>query len=259
MHLALSLGSLSRFSVALISSMFVAQCFHMGLAQDTAKAIVDPSGTWRWEYDLDGQQFKDQVRLTLGETIKDSKDKSLKGKYQSSSGRKIDIENGRVSGDKVSFEFKINYQGMDVKLVFDGTVKKDTLNGTVQASTDAGSRDLDWTATRSVQADDVVGKWKLRIDANGNVMEPILTITKEGDQLKANYALGNDVKIDAKDVKIEKNELTFTVEADFQGSRIKADFMGSPQGDKIKGSIDYALGNDAGEVEFTGERRDDAI
>jgi autotransporter translocation and assembly factor TamB len=148
---------------------------------------------------------------------------------------------------------------MDVKLVFDGTVKKDTLNGTVQASTDAGSRDLDWTATRSVQADDVVGKWKLRIDANGNVMEPILTITKDGEQLKANYALGNDVKIDAKDVKIEKNELTFTVEADFQGSRIKADFMGSPLGDKIKGSIDYALGNDVGEVEFTGERRDDAI
>jgi hypothetical protein len=35
--------------------------------------------------------------------------------------------------------------------------------------------------------------------------------------------------------------------------------MGSPLGDKIKGSIDYSLGNDAGEVEFTGERRDDAI
>jgi autotransporter translocation and assembly factor TamB len=259
MHVALLPRFLSSFSFAFVFAFLCWECSAVAVAQDTVKMMVDPSGTWRWEYDLDGQQFKDQVRLTLGEAIKDSKDKTLKGKYQSSSGRKIDIENGRVSGDKVSFEFKINYQGMDVKLLFDGTVKKDSLDGTVKASTDAGSRDLDWTATRSVLADDVVGKWKLRIDANGNVMEPILTITKDGEQLKASYALGNDVKIEAKDVKIEKNELTFTVEADFQGSRIKADFMGSPLGDKIKGSIDYALGNDAGEVEFTGERRDDAI
>jgi predicted RNA-binding protein len=108
-------------------------------------------------------------------------------------------------------------------------------------------------------ADDVVGKWKLRIDANGNIMEPVLTVTKEGDKLKANYVLGNDVKIEAKDVKVEKNELTFTIETDFQGSKIKADFMGRPYGDKIKGSIDYVLGNDVGEVDFTGQLQDESI
>ena len=224
-------------------------------AQDTAKTRMDPSGTWRWEYELDGTQYKDLVRLKVGEAIKDSKDRELKGKYESSSGRKIDIENGKVSGDKVSFEFKVNFQGMDVKLEFEGTVKNDSLTGNVKASTNDGSRDLDWSATRSVLAEDLVGKWKLRIDANGNIMEPVLTVSKDGEKLKAHYVLANDVKIEAKDLKIEKNELSFTIETDFQGSRIKADFMGRPYGDAIKGSIDYALGNDVGEVEFTGQRQ----
>jgi autotransporter translocation and assembly factor TamB len=224
-------------------------------AQDTSKTRMEPSGTWRWEYDLDGTQYKDLVRLKVGEAIKDSKDRELKGKYESSSGRKIDIENGKVSGDKVSFEFKVNYQGMDVKLEFEGTVKNDSLTGNVKASTNDGSRDLDWSATRSVLAEDLVGKWKLRIDANGNIMEPVLTVSKDGEKLKAHYVLANDVKIEAKDLKIEKNELSFTIETDFQGSRIKADFMGRPYGDAIKGSIDYALGNDVGEIEFTGQRQ----
>jgi predicted RNA-binding protein len=228
-------------------------------AQDSSKSSVDPSGTWRWEYDLDGTQFKDSVLLKVGQENKETKERELKGKYESSSGRKINIENGKISGDKVSFEFKVNYQGMDVKLEFEGTLKNDNLSGKVKASTNDGSRDLDWSATRSVLADDVVGKWKLRIDANGNIMEPVLTVTKDGDKLKADYVLGNDVKIQAKDVKIEKNELTFTIETDFEGAKIKADFMGRPYGDKIKGSIDYVLGNDVGEVDFTGQMQDEAI
>ena len=39
------------------------------VAQDAAKPAVDPSGSWRWEYDLDGTQYKDVIRLKLGGDI----------------------------------------------------------------------------------------------------------------------------------------------------------------------------------------------
>lgn len=229
----------------------------LSLAQDNGNKAADPSGTWRWEYELDGTQFKDLVRLRVGEVIKDTKDRELKGRYESTSGRKIQIENGRVSGDKVTFDFKVNYQGMDVKLEFDGKFNKDALTGKVKASTNDGSRDLEWSANRSVLAEDVVGKWKLKIDANGNIMEPVITISKDGDKLKASYVLGADVKIDASDVVVEKNILSFTIKTNFQGSSLKADFMGRPRGDKIDGSIDYVLGSDVGEVDFTGKLLDE--
>jgi hypothetical protein len=65
-------------------------------AQDSSKSSIDPSGTWRWEYDLDGTQFKDLVRLKVGQENKETKERELKGKYESSSGRKINIENGKI-------------------------------------------------------------------------------------------------------------------------------------------------------------------
>lgn len=246
------------FQVFWIAFLCAWSPFQLG-AQDSVKKTVDPSGTWRWEYELEGTQYKDLVRLKLGEDIKDSKDKVVQGKYESTSGKKIAIENGRLSGDTIRFEFKVNFQGMDVKLEFEGTIKNDTLTGKVNASTAEGSRDLDWSATRSVLPEDVVGKWKLRIDANGNIMEPILTVSRDGDKLKASYALGNDVQIQAKEIKIEKNVLSFTIETDFEGSKIKADFMGRPYGDKLKGSIDYVLGGDVGEVDFSGQKQEESV
>ena len=48
-------------------------------AQDSSKSSVDPSGTWRWEYDLDGTQFKDSVRLKVGQENKETKERELKG------------------------------------------------------------------------------------------------------------------------------------------------------------------------------------
>ena len=257
--------SIHRFVAPSLFASCVAFCLGLGsitgdaTAQDAIARFTDPSGTWRWEYDLDGTQFKDLVRLKIGSTIKDTKDKEVKGVYESSAGRKIEIRNGKISGPKLTFDFNLNYQGMDVKLEFEGTIAKDELTGTVHASANEGSRDLPWTATRSVQADDVIGAWKMRIDAGGTILEPVVTITKDGDTLKASYAStgasGEEVVIDAKDVKIEKNQLCFGVETEFQGTNIKADYKGRPYGDKIDGTIDYVLGSNEGVIDFTGERQ----
>jgi hypothetical protein len=231
------------------------------LAQEGTRTTVDPTGTWRWEYDLDGTHYKDLVRLKLGANIKDSKDKEVKGVYESSAGRKIEIRNGKISGTKLTFDFNLNYQGMDVKLEFDGTITKDELSGDVSASTGSDGQDFPWAATRSVQADDVVGVWKMRIDANGTILEPIATVTKDGDSLKATYTSvnesGKEVRIDAKNVKIEKNQLCFAIETEFQGTSLQAEFRGRPYGDKIDGMIDYVLGGNAGEIDFTGARQSD--
>jgi hypothetical protein len=232
------------------------------VAQDNNRAAVDPTGTWRWEYDLDGTNYKDLVRLKIGANIKDSKDKEVKGIYESSAGRKIEIRNGKVSGSKLTFDFNLNYQGMDVKLEFEGSITKDEVTGNVKASTGSDGREFPWTATRSVQSDDVVGNWKMRIDAGGTILEPVVAITKDGDSLKATYKTVNDagkeIQLDAKNVRIEKNELCFGVETEFQGSGLQADYRGRPYGDRIQGMIEYVLGGNAGEIDFTGERQADA-
>lgn len=226
------------------------------IAQDPNKPATNPSGTWRWEYEFEGQQYKDQVRLQIKPGNNSAKEREVEGKYESTSGRKLEIQNGKVVGSTVSFEMSIDYKGMDVQLHFEGNIKNDSLTGNVKATSKEGSRDLPWTATRSVQNDDVVGTWKLRIDANGQILEPTLIVSKEGDGLKARYTSPGNValELDAMKVKIDKNELCFSIATDFQGTKIKADFMGRPYGDTLRGTIDYVLGDDVGEVDFTGTR-----
>jgi hypothetical protein len=226
------------------------------VAQDPNKPATNPSGTWRWEYEFEGQQLKDQLRLQVKPGNESAKERIVEGKYESTSGRKRDIQNGKVIGSTITFDFSIDYKGMDVTLAFEGTIKNDSLTGNVKASSKEGSLDLPWNATRSVQNDDVVGTWKLRIDANGQLLEPTVILSKEGDGLKARYKSPGNValELDAQKVKIDKNELCFSIETDFQGTKIKADFMGRPYGDSLRGTIDYVLGDDVGEVDFTGTR-----
>ena len=227
------------------------------LAQDANKPAIDPSGTWRWEYEYESQTIKDQLKLELSPGNSSANERTVEGKYESSTGRKRDIRNGKVVGSSLTFEMTIDYKGMDVQLAFTGSIKNDTLTGTVKATSNEGALDLPWNANRSVQNDDVLGTWKLRIDANGQLLEPVVTISKEGDALKARYKSGGatELALDAQKVKIDKNELCFSIEAEFQGTKIKADFMGRPYGERIQGNIDYVLGTDVGEVEFTGKRQ----
>lgn len=246
-------SSLSYTTSVVVGVLYGLIAVGLGVAQDN-NVKVDPSGTWRWEYDLDGTAVKDTLRLNVEAAEKGAKEPQLKGTYESTSGRKLDIENGKVDGAKITFQFKIMYQGMDVKLEFEGSIQGDSLNGNVHASTSEGSRDLPWTATRSVQPEDVVGTWKMRIDAGANVLEPEIVISKEGEKLKGKYKSGTEIELDGIEVKIEKNELKFLIDTSFQGTKIKADYRGRPYGNKVRGTIDYDLGGNAGTIDFVGSR-----
>ncbi len=218
-------------------------------AQEATKR-VDPSGTWRFEYDLEGLTVKDSLELQLG------KDGVLTGFYRGRTEEPVEITSGKIDGDKVTVEMSIDYQGLPVKVKFDGKIKDDDIDGAVVASTPEGEIDFDWIAKRSVEPEDVVGMWDLEIDAVETVLEPTLEIKLEGKELKGNYKdPDTGLEVEVQNLKIEKNMLKFSIEGDFQGSSLKADFKGRPYGSKISGTIDYDLSGQTGEVEFEGVRK----
>lgn len=55
--------SLFGFSVAIC--LGIANIAGAAIAQEGSGNAIDPTGTWRWEYDLEGTQYKDLVRLEL--------------------------------------------------------------------------------------------------------------------------------------------------------------------------------------------------
>jgi hypothetical protein len=238
---------MSKLSFLLVTA--VAFVFgQVSYAQESTKR-VDPSGTWRFEYDLEGTTVKDSLELQLG------KDGALTGIYKGRSEKAVEIKSGKVEGDKVTIEMAVEYQGIPVEVKFDGQIKDDDIDGIVIATTPEGDLEFDWIAKRSVEAEDVVGIWELEIDAVETILEPVVEIKLEGKDLKGTYKdPDSGLETEMKDLRIENNSLKFLIEGEFQGNNLKADFSGRPYGSKISGTIGYDLSGQTGEVEFEGVR-----
>jgi hypothetical protein len=234
---------------ALLSLVLLSSLALVVSAQEKKKD-VDVSGTWRYEYELEGQSRKDALLLQVG------KDGQVTGSYQGVSEKPVEIKSGKVEGDKVTLEVSLNYQGVPVKVNYSGKVKGDEIVGDVVATHTDGELKFDWNAKRTVEASDVVGVWELEIDAGDRVLEPVLEVTLEGKELKATYIdPTTNNKITAEKPVVDKNNLKFTVKSKLDSADLKADFSGRPYGNKISGTVEYDLGGQTGSVEFKGIRK----
>ncbi|MBX3423240.1 MAG: hypothetical protein KF752_16910 [Pirellulaceae bacterium] len=232
---------------SLLALLLVGMAVTNAAAQGTSKKI-DPSGTWRFEYDLQGQIVEDSLRLQLG------KEGALTGTYKGRSDEPVEIAGGKIDGEQIVVDMEIEVQGLAIKVKFDGKIKDDSIDGVVIATTPEGDMEFDWVAKRSVQAEDVVGLWELEIDAGDTVLEPTVEIKLDGTELKGLYKdADTGLESELKEVKIEDNVLKFSISGEFQGNEIKAAFSGRPYGSKLSGSVEYDLSGQTGEIGFEGQ------
>ena len=208
----------------------------------------DPSGTWTWTSDVQGAQINSRLHL-------DNDEGKVTGNY-SNDDVDVDIENGKFDGRKVSFDFEIDYEGTAVMLSFEGTPRKDQIDGTLSIDAGDQSMELDWNAKRSTEKEDVVGAWELTIETpDGQTLTPTLNLELDDGKLAGRHdsQIGGD--IDASDVSLTKNELAWTVETEFNGNDIVLNFSGIPRGSKIAGTVEYDFAGQSGKIDFTGKRK----
>ena len=235
-----------QFSVLALAFAFLTA---VDVSAKEDKKQVDPSGTWRWQYEWQGETHEDTVRLNLG------KDGKVVGTFRGQSEKDIEIKDGKMEGDRLSYSFTSEWEGAELLVNFSGTIKGDEIDGRLIAEVNGGSHEFPWKPKRSVQMDDVVGTWEIRIDANGNVFEPTMTISKDGKEYKTSYVTMQGQELEVKNLRVEKNSLLFTATAEFEGNTLTVDYSGRPYGDKYVGKIEYDIAGNSGEVDFAAKRR----
>lgn len=215
------------------------------LAQaDEKKVMIDPSGTWRWSIEINGNSIDNVLKLSAGE------DGKLTGTLEAR-GIKMDVQEGKVSGNDVSFQIQVELE-QKITVRFEGKIEADKIEGELRAKGDGEEREFPWEATRSVQAADVVGAWQLKIvTPDGETLEPVLTITEKGKVLGATYVI-NDKMVEVTELKLKDNQLSFEVDSEYHGSPLHVAYKGKPQGSKLKGSLEYSVDGNSGQLEFTG-------
>jgi len=221
-------------------------CSTMSIAS-AQNSAADPSGTWRWKYEMNGKTQEDAVLLNLdGDKVT--------GAFRGQPEKPIDIREAKLKDNQLSFTVEYKFKDQSVSLAFAGKIKQDDLEGTVTVTTEAGTEEYPWAPKRSVQLDDAVGHWNIEIDADGNKLEPKIVITKSGETLQGKYTVAEGTVVDATGLKIRDNKLEFRIEATINGRKIQADYSGRPYGKNMKGKIQYDLDGNTGEVDFTAKR-----
>ena len=215
---------------------------------DDSKVTADPSGTWRWSIEINGNLIDNVLKLNS------DKDGKLTGTLEAR-GTKMDVQEGKVSGNEVSFQVEVELE-QKITVRFEGKIEADKIDGELKAKGDGEEREFPWEATRSVQAADVVGAWQFKIvTPDGETLQPVLTIVEKEKVLVATYGI-NDKSIDVTELKLKDNQLSFEVDTEYKGSPLHVAYKSKPQGAKMNGTLEYSVDGNSGQLEFTGMRKE---
>lgn len=213
-------------------------------AEKTKK--TDPSGTWRWTTDNNGAQQDHELRLRM------DKKGNVRAIYN---GMLDDVHSsaGIMKGDKLKLEFEVETpDGNEFEADYDVTVKGDTASGTLVLSSDEGNVDMPWEAKRTVKMSDVKGSWDLVLDIEGETREATLDIAGKAGKYKAFYTDKMVGKLEARDLKVTDNTLTFTVNGSHDGADFVAKCSGKPVGTSLVGESVIDLSGTTYEVPMKG-------
>jgi hypothetical protein len=208
---------------------------------------VDPTGTWTWVRELEGQEAQSALLLSY-------KEGKLTGSYKRQ-GQIVPISNAKLDKGEISFEADGKWNEQKLHGKFKGKLSADEINGSIEIVVEDGSLPLAWVARRGVDADDVVGIWKLKVATpNGQTAEPELNLSADAGSLKGTYHSARFGQHDAKEVKLKGRELTWEVDFESNGQSRKAIYKGKIEGHTIKGSLTLDSGGKTPTLDFSGQR-----
>jgi hypothetical protein len=215
-----------------------------GQAETTSP--VDPTGTWKWDYTFGDNTAEFKLKLNWD-------GKELTGKYTAFD-RTSDIEQATLDKDQLTFAVKREFNGEEFEINFEGQAELDEINGTIKLDFGGEPRELEWNASRAVEIDDVVGTWDLRVKTESGVVEPKLTITKDGEKLRGKSVTSTFGELEAKNLALKDNELSWEITTESNGSEFHIKYKGKPRGNVIEGSNEFSVDGNTGTMEFTGKR-----
>lgn len=210
---------------------------------------ADPVGTWNVVIEAEGQIFEPTMVVTRdGDDFKVEYLTDEFGDHEA-----IDV---KLDGDKLTFTIAVEAPEGALKLDFDTKLDGDELTGEVeyQVGDIVGSAEVEGERE---PGGDPVGTWEMTIEAEGQIFEPTMKVTRDGDQLKVEYLTDEFGDHEAIDVKLDGNHLTFTIAVESPEGALKLNFDTKIEGDEVAGEVEYEVGDIVGSAEVEGERADD--
>ena len=102
---------------------------------------ADATGTWKWTVERNGQTFEPTLKLKQdGE--------KLTGTITGRQGNETEIEDGKVTGDAVSFKVTREFGGNKIVMTYQGKLSGDSIKGDTKFERDGQEQTREWEAKR---------------------------------------------------------------------------------------------------------------
>ncbi len=106
----------------------------------------------------------------------------------------------------------------------------------------------------SLFAADISGKWKGTAEGPNGAIERTFTFKVDGSKLTGETESQMMGKSTITDGKIDGDNISFTINADFQGNQMKLQYKGKVEGDQIKLTVEFGGGGGGQAIEYTLKR-----
>jgi len=203
---------------------------------------TNASGTWKGAVDFQGTSVPLTFHLTT------ANDGAVTGTVEGLPTTPVEIRDGKVNGDSITFWVNTDYQGQTYKLVYTGKITEGQIAFTL--ATEDGSWSAQLAAMKSAETPvaapapaDVTGTWKGAFDFQGTSM--LLTIhlsSATGGAVTGTVEGLPTTPAEIHEGKLNGDTTTFWVITDYQGQKYKLVYTG-----KITaGQIAFTFGTDDG-------------
>jgi hypothetical protein len=197
------------------------------------KPVSPAVGVWDLNYKIGDRD------VTAKLTVSEKPDGTLDAKYASQMGESV-VSNVKVQDGKLTFDRKAKFNDQEFTMTFAGAVQGDKLTGAFKS--DMG--EVPVAGTRAGGA--LIGKWILTSVSERGTRNLLMTINPD---LTGRYEFFFS-EIPMKDLKLEGNQVTFTVESSFGDQTFKSDFKGKLENGVLKGQMT----SERGTSEITGKK-----
>ena len=203
---------------------------------------ADMSGMWKGDFDFQGST----VSLTL--TLKAGDGGAVTGTMEGLPTSPVDIHDGKIDGDSITFWLNSDYQGQTYKLVYRGKMAADAINfdfgtedgswGTSVTMKRAGTEGGMAPAGAPAAMADVTGSWMGSFDLNGTQVPVTFKLKSDGPAVTGTIEGMGPAPVEIHDGKVDGQMVTFSVNVDYQGQTYALQYKG-----KIAaGEIDFDFG-----------------
>jgi hypothetical protein len=104
-------------------------------------AVGDVTGTWKWTTDRGGQTVETTLKLK-------QEGEKLTGKISGRNNTEIDIEEGKVKDDEVSFKVTRMFNNNTFVMTYKGKLEGDAIKGKISFEREGETVERDWEAKR---------------------------------------------------------------------------------------------------------------